>query len=406
MNTNISLIKSEIASAQPLDARSRDLRRIIVKMIEYSRRGHIGSAFSLIEIIRVLYDDILKYDSRDPGWKDRDRFILSKGHASALMYCVLARAGYFPEKKLQDYRKIGSELFLSGHPHPKTPGVEIASGSLGQGLSVGHGVALGARVDKLNYKVYVVLGDGEIQEGQIWEAAMSAATFNSNNLIAIVDNNKVAQDNITKDLKDLEPLEDKWSTWNADTTAYYNHLDENDYLFKVKSRYEEGSEQETPDSVTFTINNIAGPGLRFFPLYREVENFDAFTMDIYAEEVTGLIGAEISCFYDTGLVMLDTTAISAGSFLSAASGYPIIIEEYDVVTGSLILTVATLEDGTDLGGETSLSGSGSLVQLPFTAISAGTFVLSFSNTSVYVQENAPETTVLYTSLTSATIVIE
>ena len=204
----------------------------------------------------------------------------------------------------------------------------------------------------------------------------------------------------------LEPLEDEWSTWNADTSAYYNHLDENDYIFKVKSRYEEGMEQETPDSVTFTINNIAGPGLRFFPLYREVENFDAFTMDIYAEEVTGLIGAEISCFYDTGLVMLDTTAISAGSFLSAASGNPIIIEEYDVVTGSLILTVATLEDGTGLGGETGLSGSGSLVQLPFTAISAGTFVLSFSNTSVYVHEDAPETTVLYTSLTSATIVIE
>jgi len=114
-------------------------------------------------------------------------------------------------------------LFLSGHPHPKTPGVEIASGSLGQGLSVGHGIALGARVDGLDYNVYVVLGDGEIQEGQIWEAAMSAAKFNSNNLIAIIDNNKVAQDNLTKDLKNIEPLEDKWLSFGWDVYRIDGH---------------------------------------------------------------------------------------------------------------------------------------------------------------------------------------
>jgi transketolase len=114
-------------------------------------------------------------------------------------------------------------LFLSGHPHPKTPGIEIASGSLGQGLSVGHGIALAARLDKLNYKVYVVLGDGEIQEGQIWEAAMSASKFNSNNLIAIVDNNKVAQDNATVDLKNIEPLEDKWNSFGWDVHRIDGH---------------------------------------------------------------------------------------------------------------------------------------------------------------------------------------
>ena len=114
-------------------------------------------------------------------------------------------------------------MFLSGHPHPKTPGVEIASGSLGQGLSVGHGIALGARVDRLDYKVYVVLGDGEIQEGQIWEAAMSAAKFNSNNLIAIIDNNKVAQDNNTIDLKNIEPLEDKWKSFGWDVHRINGH---------------------------------------------------------------------------------------------------------------------------------------------------------------------------------------
>jgi len=205
----------------------------------------------------------------------------------------------------------------------------------------------------------------------------------------------------------LEPIEQEWSAWNVDTSAYYNHLDENDYKFKVKSRYEEGSEQVLPDSILFTIDNIAGPGLRFFPLYMEAYNASTFTMEIYAEEVTGLIGAEISCSYDPGLVVLDTTEISAGSFLTASSGNPIIIKEYDVGAGNLILTVATsLEDGADLGGEASLSGSGSLIQLPFTAIAAGTFEISFSNTSVYVQEDEPETTVPYISLTNATVVIE
>ena len=218
---NSQLAGSELSI---LEQTAKELRRKILNIIFQAGSGHPGGSLSATDILTALYfGGILKYDPHYADDPKRDRFILSKGHASALMYCVLARAGYFPEKKLQDYRKIGSELFLSGHPHPKTPGVEIASGSLGQGLSVGHGVALGARVDKLNYKVYVVLGDGEIQEGQIWEAAMSAATFNSNNLIAIVDNNKVAQDNITKDLKDMEPLDDKWKAFGWDVYRINGH---------------------------------------------------------------------------------------------------------------------------------------------------------------------------------------
>ena len=117
----------------------------------------------------------------------------------------------------------------------------------------------------------------------------------------------------------LKPFDQEWSAWSADTSAYYNYLDENDYIFKVKSRYEDGSEQVLPDSVLFTIDNIAGPGLRFFPLYMEAYNASIFTMEIYAEEVMDIIGAEISCSYDPGFVVLDTTAISAGSFLTASS---------------------------------------------------------------------------------------
>ena len=207
-----------------LEKIAKELRKSILNIIFNAGSGHPGGSLSATDILTAIYfGDILQYDSSNPSDLKRDRFILSKGHASALMYCVLARAGYFPEEKLQEYRKIGSELFLSGHPHPKTPGVEIASGSLGQGLSVGHGIALGARVDGLDYNVYVVLGDGEIQEGQIWEAAMSAAKFNSNNLIAIIDNNKVAQDNLTKDLKNIEPLEDKWLSFGWDVYRIDGH---------------------------------------------------------------------------------------------------------------------------------------------------------------------------------------
>ena len=207
-----------------LEKIAEELRKSILNVIFHAGSGHPGGSLSATDILTAIYfGDILQYDSSNPSDLKRDRFILSKGHASALMYCVLARAGYFPEEKLQEYRKIGSELFLSGHPHPKTPGVEIASGSLGQGLSVGHGIALGARVDGLDYNVYVVLGDGEIQEGQIWEAAMSAAKFNSNNLIAIIDNNKVAQDNLTKDLKNIEPLEDKWISFGWDVHRIDGH---------------------------------------------------------------------------------------------------------------------------------------------------------------------------------------
>ena len=207
-----------------LEKIAKELRKKILKVIFQAGSGHPGGSLSATDLLTAIYfGGILQYDPNNPSDPKRDRFILSKGHASALMYCVLSRAGYFSEDYLSGYRKIGSELFLSGHPHPKTPGIEIASGSLGQGLSVGHGIALAARLDKLNYKVYVVLGDGEIQEGQIWEAALSAAKFNSNNLIAIVDNNKVAQDNNTVDLKNIEPLEDKWKSFGWDVHRINGH---------------------------------------------------------------------------------------------------------------------------------------------------------------------------------------
>jgi transketolase len=207
-----------------LNKTALELRRLALKIIFQAGSGHPGGSFSATDLMTALYfGGILRYDSSNPQDPKRDRFLLSKGHASGIYYSVLARAGYFPESDLESYRKINSERFLSGHGHPKTAGIEIASGSLGQGLSVAHGIALGTKLDGNDSKTYVILGDGELHEGQIWEAAMSADKFKTNNLIAIVDNNKVAQDNITKDLKDLEPLEDKWNAFNWDVHRIDGH---------------------------------------------------------------------------------------------------------------------------------------------------------------------------------------
>ena len=207
-----------------LEKLALELRRLALKIIFQAGSGHPGGSFSATDLMTALFfGGILNYDSNNPKDPKRDRFLLSKGHASAIYYSVLAKAGYISEPDLDSYRKINSGRFLSGHAHPKTPGVEIASGSLGQGLSVAHGIALGTKLNGYGSKVYVILGDGELQEGQIWEAAMSADKFKSNNLIAIVDYNKVAQDNITKDLKDLEPLEDKWNSFNWDVHRIDGH---------------------------------------------------------------------------------------------------------------------------------------------------------------------------------------
>ena len=203
---------------------AKEIRRKSLEIIHRAGSGHPGGSLSAADIMTALYFGVMRYDSKNPKDPNRDRFVMSKGHATGVFYSVLSRAGYFADEDLVSYRRINSKLNLSGHPHPKTPGVEIATGSLGQGLSVAHGIALGARLENSDYKVYVLMGDGELQEGQVWEAAMSASKFNTNNLIAIVDFNKVAQDSITKDLKDLEPLEDKWRSFGWDV----HRIDEHD----------------------------------------------------------------------------------------------------------------------------------------------------------------------------------
>ncbi len=192
-----------------LDERSRQLRRMAVRMLDRGERGHVGSTMSLIEILRVLYDDILRHRPQDPGWRERDRMILSKGHGCIALYVLLADQGYIPVETLETFCQRDS--ILGGHPEAsKIPGVEASTGALGHGLSIGVGMALAARMDRRDSRVFVVMGDGEINEGSVWEAALCAGKHRLASLTAIIDYNKIQAAGPTREIQDLEPLADKW----------------------------------------------------------------------------------------------------------------------------------------------------------------------------------------------------
>ncbi len=198
-----------LTSLDDLQAMAKTLRRHIIEMTASAASGHPGGSLSSVEILTALYFRVLRYRPEDLEWPDRDRFILSKGHAAPLLYSVLAEVGLVSTEELCTLRKIDSRL--QGHPDKTcTPGLETTSGSLGQGLSFGIGAALAARLDSRGYRVYVLLGDGECDEGQVWEAAMAAAHFKLDNLVAIVDHNGLQIDGWNRDVMNLEPLADKW----------------------------------------------------------------------------------------------------------------------------------------------------------------------------------------------------
>jgi transketolase len=197
------------------------LRVQIVRVLEASGRGHVGSALSLVEILRVLYDDVLSYDPSNPKWHARDRFILSKGQGCLALYVILAEKGFFPESEL--WRCAKRDGILGGHPETKVPGVEVSTGSLGHGLSFGVGFALNARFEKAGHRVFVVIGDGEANEGTIWEAAMSAAKHKLSNLVVLIDYNKQQSYGSTFEVLDLEPLADKWRSFGFGVAEVDGH---------------------------------------------------------------------------------------------------------------------------------------------------------------------------------------
>lgn len=195
-----------------IDSRGKDHRRLILQMLVGSGRGHVGAALSVMEICRVLYDDILRVDPANPKWADRDRFIFSKGHGCLALYVMLAEKGFFPKEELMRSCHFGSRL--GGHPESrKTPGVEASTGALGHGLSIGVGCALAARIDKKSWRTFVLIGDGESNEGSVWEAALSAGKHRLSNLTVLVDYNKFQSYGPSKDIQDLEPFADKWRSF-------------------------------------------------------------------------------------------------------------------------------------------------------------------------------------------------
>lgn len=209
-------------STEELKNKAKEIRRDIIQMIYDANSGHPGGSLSIADMIAALYFNVLNHDPARPDWEDRDRFILSKGHACPAMYSAMAKTGYFPHEELKTLRKIDSRI--QGHPEVrKLPGVEASTGSLGQGLSIGAGLALGAKMQGKNYRSFVMTGDGELDEGQVWEAALFCGNKKIDNLVAIVDSNKQQLDGWIADIAPLEPLDDKWKSFGWEVIEIDGH---------------------------------------------------------------------------------------------------------------------------------------------------------------------------------------
>lgn len=240
---------------QELRRIARRFRRDILLTIFEAGSGHPGGSLSEIDILTTLYYRILRHNPENPTWLNRDRFILSKGHACPGLYTVLAHRGYFPIKDLSTFRKINSHL--QGHAHTGTPGVEMSSGSLGQGLSFAIGVALGCRVDGNNYRTYALLGDGECDEGQIWEAAMSASHYKVDTLTAIVDRNRIQNDRFTSEVMGLEPLAAKWKAFG------WHVIQANGHSFPAMVRAFQKAQEIKGRPTVIIANTTKGKGISF-----------------------------------------------------------------------------------------------------------------------------------------------
>ena len=212
LNNSSSTTEVKPLSVKEMEARAKKLRRHIITMTGKAGSGHPGGSLSSVEIVTALYFGLLRHKPSDLQWTDRDRFILSKGHAAPLLYAALAECGYLPIDELITLRQLDSRL--QGHTdRTVTPGVEMSAGALGQGLSFAIGVALGGRLNSQKYRVYVLLGDGECDEGQVWEGAMAAAHYKVDNLVAIVDNNGLQIDGWNRDVMNLDPFNKKWQAF-------------------------------------------------------------------------------------------------------------------------------------------------------------------------------------------------
>ncbi len=255
VSRGFAYMKTLLRSIADLELVSRGLRRQVISMISRANSGHPGGSLSAADIVAALYFRVMRHKPSDPGWAGRDRFILSKGHAAPILYAALAESGYFPLEELNTLRQLGSRL--QGHPDVNlTPGVEMSSGSLGQGLSFGVGVALAGRLDQSDFHAYVLLGDGECDEGQVWEAAMAAAHFKLDHLTAIVDHNELQLDGRCCDVMGIEPLADKWRAFGWDTVEIDGHSME-----RIVAALERPTTREKPRAII--AHTVKGKGASF-----------------------------------------------------------------------------------------------------------------------------------------------
>ena len=239
-----------------LQAKAKEIRKLIIRSIGQAHSGHPGGSLSCADLIAALYFDIMNIDPGNPQWEDRDRFVLSKGHACPALYAALALKGYFPVEELDHLRELGS--MLQGHPYSgKTPGVDVSTGSLGQGLSIANGIALGGRLDHKDYYVYCLLGDGEIEEGQIWEAAMTGAHYGLDHVIAFVDYNHLQIDGTIEEVIGNGRIEEKFRAfgWRAMTIDGHN-------IEEILTAVEKAKQaQGLPTCII--MNTVKGKGVSF-----------------------------------------------------------------------------------------------------------------------------------------------
>lgn len=213
---------TKITEIVELEAKAKQVRQGIIEAVYRGKSGHPGGSLSIADIMTVLYFYEMNIDEKKPSWEERDRLVLSKGHCSPALYSCLAQRGYFEEKELQDFRNINSKL--QGHPDMnKVKGVDMTSGSLGQGLSVANGMAIAGKLDKKTYRVYAILGDGEIEEGQIWEAAMASSQYKLDNLCVIVDNNNLQIDGTIEQVMSSYPIDEKFEKFGFETITINGH---------------------------------------------------------------------------------------------------------------------------------------------------------------------------------------
>jgi transketolase len=235
---------------------AKRVRRDIIEMTGAAKSGHPGGSLSAVEVVVELYFDFMRHDPANPKWPDRDRFILSKGHAAPVLYAAMAEAGYTPKDELKNLRKLGS--IYQGHPDVRfIPTLEASTGSLGQGVSLAIGMGLAARLDKRPFRTYVMLGDGEIQEGQVWEAAMSGAFHKVDNVVAIVDYNGIQLDGFVKDIMEVAPLAEKWRSFGWHTMEIDGHD-----LAAVKQAFTEAAATKGKPSC-IVARTVKGKGVSF-----------------------------------------------------------------------------------------------------------------------------------------------